>query len=606
MSSYQATEALIDAGDDLVEEIIKSQYNHSHVNSHGQSSNTQHTTTNHCSNYNSTSIESSSEDESNLESNLEDDLYDVYGKKFSKFLNPKFRSIPSSLRPNYKLLFLGIALFITGSSASTASVLDAIVYLICKQDFPSSSSSNIPSFSINSEFNDPRCFAPEISAAVGMFQSYRTTINAIFSSITIPFLSSLSDRFGRRPFFILSTSCSVLSMLITLTCTSFPNVLSYKWILFGSAIEGIGGSVLVMGILLSSYISDSIRENYRAQMLSVSEAIIYGSLAMGPVVGSAFLKLTNHSLTHLFMCSVSLEFSALILIALWLPESRPKFKTQIPAPLLSSSSETNESETASLLNSKSQDLKPWVKQQLYNLKDNLLSPLKAFRLRHIPRNQTRIRLNVYILMFVFSTIVEIGTSVVPLIFIYAKLRFKWTSVENGYFISVLAGSRFSFLALVLPFLLSWFRQHYDHSKKYIDRSDMLFLRFGLIISVAAYALLSRASNGTVFLMTACLFALSSCETPVLKNSLIKFAERGRVAELLGISQFLSRTGSIFVPPLFAWVFHRTVSFRPQLVLELVAGLYVILLISINFLYVGAPKFSGPGENEDDYENVDDN
>lgn len=98
MSSYQATEALIDAGDDLVEEIIKSQYNHSHINPHGQSSNTQHTTT-HPSNYNSTSIESSSEDESNLESNLEDDLYDVYGKSFQNSLIPSLCPYPALYVP---------------------------------------------------------------------------------------------------------------------------------------------------------------------------------------------------------------------------------------------------------------------------------------------------------------------------------------------------------------------------------------------------------------------------------------------------------------------------------------------------------------------------
>lgn len=585
MSTLQTTEALIEVGDDLVEQTITA---------HEQLLHNHH----HSSNYNSTSSQSNpsgldsnvhdSDDhqDSDFESDSDDDLYDVYGNKFPVTLSREFMVVPKSKRPNYKLLFFIIGLYITGFAAVLPSLLDALVYLICHQDFPATSSPIQP-FMSNNGFNDPRCFAPEISAAVGMFQSYQTIINAIFSTFTIPLVSSLSDRVGRKPLLVVSIFLSVLSLSVTLICASFPAKVSYKYILLSSVFEGLGGGMLVMGILLSAYVSDAVREAYRAPILSISEAILYGGLALGPVVGSAFLNMTDHSITSLFMCSIGMELLALLIVIIWLPESRSDKARR------KSISHYNRNRQNSSVNSVSGTSTKYriaetIAEKVGHAKHTLLLPLDTFKLKHIPRHQTRIRFNVYILMCVYSSIIELGTSVIPLIFIYAKLQFKWTSVENGYFISVLAGSKFIVLALILPSLLTWFRQHYDHSKNYIDRSDMLFLRFGLVISFTAYFLLSRAPNGTVFLMTAFLFALSSCETPVLKNALIKFAERGRVAELLGLSQFISKVGSIFVPALFAWIFNKTVSFRPQLVLELVAGILLLLLIAVNFLYVGPP------------------
>lgn len=598
MSAYPATEALIDAGDDLVGQSIN-------PNSSRQQS------------YNSISGSNQDYDPSDNPSgdryhdryhDPPDNLYDLQGNKFPKNLHPRFLSVPESQRPNYKLLFGGIALFITGSAAAIPSILDAVTYLICQQQFPEIA--NPPVSPVNPlrehpGFVNPNCFVPAVQAQVGLFQSYQTTINALFSSLTIPLISSLSDRIGRKTPLLLSSSCTVLSLLITLLCTAFPATVPYKLMLLGSAIEGLGGSVLVMGILLSSYVSDSVRESCRAPMLSISDSIVYGGLALGPLVGSTFLKLTNHSITRLFACSVALEVTFWVTMLIWLPESRLEtgpLDSVLPGPSPGSPGSAGSSDSC-LLSKPSQRTRP-VLSALRRIGTSLLLPLNAFKLPHIPRHHSRIRLNAYILMFVFSSIIEVGTSVIPLIFIYAKLQFKWTSVENGYFISTLAGSRFVVLAIALPSILSWVRRHFHHSARYVDRTDLFFLRFGLVVSFVAYVALSRAPNGTVFLCEAVLFALSSCETPILKNTLMKFAERGKVAELLGLSQFLARAGSIFAPTLFALVFHKTAGYRPQLVLEMVAGIVLCLLVAINFLYVGPPPPAGDvlGEGESQAEN----
>lgn len=578
-------------------------------------------------------------------------IYDAFGNVFPPNLNPEFLSVPVHKRPNHVLLLAGFAFFVIGFAASIPSVLDALSYLICRQNFPESSkggegelfaslSNGQNDWSKMTLFNgmsmangistgyrtqanetrspagfiDPRCFSPDVNAAVGIFQSYQTIINAVFSSITIPLISSLSDRIGRKIPLLLCAFTCILSLVVTFLCTTFPSLFSVNFMLLGSAIEGLGGSVLLIGILLSAYISDTVRETHRAPMLSISDSILYGGLALGPFVGSTFLKMTNHSINGLFLFSIVVELVVLGVFAVWLPESRSErlrkksvshFNQRRKSSAASSSSSSRSGDndaTRPLLRNESAFA--WISNGLKEAKDNLLHPLYAFKLSHIPRSQPRMRLNVYILMATFSIIVEIGTSVMPLIFLYAKLQFQWTSVENGYFLSVLAGSRFIVLAFVLPAILSYTSKNFTHSQKYIDPTDMFFLRFGLFVSVTAYLLLSKAPNGTFFLLATLLFALSSCETPILKNTLMKFAERGKVAELLGLSQFMARVGSILGPALLAIVFQKSAKKRPQLVLELVADVFIVLLIAINFLYVGPPKGVGVDVGEGDGERDD--
>lgn len=570
--------------------------------------------------------------DSELEVNSDDDDYDQDDENEDNGLSPRelrteFQTMPFGIRPNYKLLFAGLAIFITGASATIPSLLDALVFLICKHDFNDNNSpnngnnnnSNLPTpinafmamaqlahssahnHSPNNDnglaFNDPRCFAPQITAAVGMFQSYQTMINAFFGAITIPLISSLSDRFGRKPAFIWSISCTITNLFITLICTSFPEKFSYKLILLGSVIDGIGGGVLIMSVLTSSYISDCVREKYRAPILSISDAIVYGGLAIGPFLGSMLLSATNHSIVLLFSLSILLESIFLFIIIFLLPESRSERARRKSISQFNNFSRKN-STAGSVSRSRSGSVlfdddsethysriifNSWLFDLIVQLKDGVIHPLRSFRLSHIPRHQSSVRANVYILLGVTSTIVEIGTCAAPFIFLYAKTQFHWTSVENGYFVSVLGGSRFLFLALVLPFVLEWFRKNYDHSPRYVDKSDKLLLQIGFLASILCYVLISEARNGGLFLSAAVLFAFGSGGSPILRNALIKHAESGKVGELLGLSQFISRILSIFIPPMIAIVYNKTVSYRPQLILELFGSMYFIMLVLVCFL-----------------------
>lgn len=481
-------------------------------------------------------------------------------------LKQQYLHLPKRQQPSYKLLLFGLALFVTGCIAPLPSILDALVYLICRRENGDVS------------FNDPKCLSTGISAQVGMFQSYQSMLEAVFAAITIPFLSSLSDGVGRRPIFVWGIFCSTTALTVTLACTLFPHVFSYKLLFLSSVISGLGGSVMLMGVITSSYISDSVKERYRASILSITDAIVFSGIALGPVLGSFVLTTFNHSVTTLFGIAIALQLSFMFIVLFLLPES---ITSQKLAEYANAKAKQKDYHNSISLN--------FSARLAYILKEYFLHPMKALKLEHIPKSQNRIRWNVYIVIGLYSILMELSTSVFPLMFLYAKSQFGWTSVENGVFMSVLGSSKFCVLALVLPFCLRWLRNHYDYDSKYVDKSDVLLLRFGLIASFGCYILLSEASSGKVFMMTAMFFALNAMELPIIRNIIIKHSTRERVGEMLGLAQFISRFFSFFCPALFALVYNKSIQYRPQLVFELVAGIFVLMLISISFLHVGEQK-----------------
>ncbi|VVT57116.1 uncharacterized protein SAPINGB_P005542 [Magnusiomyces paraingens] len=590
-------------------------HHHHHHHNHGSTqlllnSTPTTTTTNNTaqSNYNSESDSDNSDDD-------DDDDDDNTNPISSSKLKTEFLALPPSHRPSYNILFLGFTIYVTSFFAIVPSIMDAMVYMICRHDFSSnqgsplspdtlsSSLSSLPSLSSlsssspsssSSHFNDPRCFAPEISAAVGLFQSYQTMISAIFGTITIPMLSSLSDRVGRKPLILWTVSCSLISLVITIACSSLQ--ISYKYILLGAAIEGLGGSTTMISILASSYISDCVKEKHRAPILSISEAMFYGSMALGPFLGSLFLSFFNHKIPLLFGVSVLAQFFFLVLVYFALPESRSArarrnsvthFNNARRRKSMASVGSTNNlipSSTSSFFSSSSSYSSPlW--DAVLALRDSLVLPLKAFGLPHIPRSQPRTRLNVYILLATSSMLLEVIMCIMPILFLYVKTVFSWTSVETGYFVSIIGISKFFGLAVLFPPLLRYLRKHYDHSATRVDRADKLLLRCGIFILATLYLLLAEAPSGHIFLALSFGFVFAGINSPVLRNALIKHAERGRVGELLGLSQFISRAVSVVLPLALAGVYNASVGVRPQLALEVSAAVVLIIFVVINFMSV---------------------
>jgi DHA1 family multidrug resistance protein-like MFS transporter len=130
-----------------------------------------------------------------------------------------------------------------------------------------------------------------------------------------PLWGSLSDRVGRKPILLLGLLGYGLSALLFGLSTQL-------WMLFASrALSGLLSSATSSTAL--AYISDSTSERDRGGGLGMLGAAMGLGLILGPAAGG---WLGGHSLSLPFYVAAGASLLALLLAALWLPESLPAAK----------------------------------------------------------------------------------------------------------------------------------------------------------------------------------------------------------------------------------------------------------------------------------------
>lgn len=553
-------------------------------------------------------------------SSSSDDIDDLDNPNPLKF---EYQALSWRQRPSHITLRVALVVQLIGIMSAVTSQLDAIVYLVCQNHFNQSeplASFPTDGFSLaagnstldgRQSFQDPRCFSSEVSALVSIFQTYMTTVTAILGVVTVPILASLSDRVGRKPIFIWTMTCSILSLLITIACCTLP--VNYRLFLVASVIDGFGGSMFLMVILCCSYTSDCVREQFRAGALSVLDAFVFGGIALGPFFGSLILKASGHNLLILFFFSLMCQVIALTIVIFFLNESRSekeRVKSQGEHLTRKSSfleerrrrrfsahsasyASLNEASTLTEEETFEHELRfSWsleyfiekAREIVHNA--DILGPLRSLNFTHL--HDRRARINAYILVFVQATLSEIIIALMPLVFLYAKTRFGWTSVENGYFISLIGGARFVVLSTLLPFVINFCRKRWPHIPDRVDVVDKRLLQGGLLFSIFGHFLMAESPTGTLLMAAVCVIAFGSGSSPLLRNAVIKHSPADRIGEVLGAASLISRLQNTVVPALFATVYSLTVKQRPQAIIEMVCALEGLMFVLISGLYLQGP------------------
>jgi DHA1 family multidrug resistance protein-like MFS transporter len=135
-------------------------------------------------------------------------------------------------------------------------------------------------------------------------------ISALLELLCSPLWGSLSDRVGRKPILLLGLLGYSLSSLLFGLSTQL-------WMLFASrALSGLLSSATSATAL--AYISDSTSERDRGGGLGMLGAAIGLGLILGPAAGG---WLGGQSLSLPFFIAAGSSLLALLLAALWLPES---------------------------------------------------------------------------------------------------------------------------------------------------------------------------------------------------------------------------------------------------------------------------------------------
>jgi MFS transporter, DHA1 family, multidrug resistance protein len=154
---------------------------------------------------------------------------------------------------------------------------------------------------------DVSCATAAASYYSGMFDS----LSALCACILLPLYGNLSDKFGRKPFLLLTAfACCIPRMALTLPDNLW---IFYSASVLSSALGGDGGPVW------SAYISDTTDHEHRVKAYAAFSAVLMIGVAFMPAAGTWILH--QYGWDTLVYISIVTTALSVFYIALFIPET---------------------------------------------------------------------------------------------------------------------------------------------------------------------------------------------------------------------------------------------------------------------------------------------
>ncbi|XP_072376203.1 probable peptidoglycan muropeptide transporter SLC46 [Diabrotica undecimpunctata] len=221
------------------------------------------------------------------------------------------------------LLFLSFSMILQASIAT-----NLFMYRTCYTilDYPESDCALLG----NTVNNITKELEPKVQPTVNYINMVHNTINNIFPVFVCMYVGTWSDKFGRKPFLLLTISGIILSNISSTLIVYFKNASTW-WFIVSGLPSLISGGFASQFIVISAYLIDVSTEKDRAVRLSAFEMIMGASSFVGNLVSARILYATSYE--AIFMIAVGLQIISLLYTIFFIPESvkAEKKLKQIPS-----------------------------------------------------------------------------------------------------------------------------------------------------------------------------------------------------------------------------------------------------------------------------------
>ena len=473
------------------------------------------------------------------------------------------------------------------------------------------------------------CDSSLISSKASIFSTYLSVIVGIPGLLLIGFYGSFANRFGLKLTLLVPVVGNIFYLLGIYFSLLFPNY-SHLLLTFGSCISGLSGARNTFIMAAFTYVAESSSITERSQLFNILEACIYSSRIVGPLIVGEVTKWFG------FEGSVGVGFFVAFLSFFWIllfvetnpPHSFYLIKTKIlnestteekqkqqltyqniaTTPLLNSLNSLNITNYSNVLRKEEKyvnfdiDISDYsvskieeeekTNLQEYNNEEtsrqNLflrtptldLNPLSTFYavsklfyctgfdLMEGGHNMESLPL-VTIAYFLFFQI-SVGELLIEIF--YQKTIFHFTPMMIGYFGS-LGGIMLVLSMVVLPkFVKVCLR---------LNISDIFWMEGGLWIRVIYYFIFSKIQVGRHLYYLTILLLFCGGITPHSRSYLSKLVGEKNQTQLF-VALAALESIALLLAPLFTAGYSITVSYRPQLMLELITLICIVSAMIIRY------------------------
>lgn len=502
----------------------------------------------------------------------------------------RFRKLPWYRKPSRPLLYSVLALHAFSFTVLFGPLVLLMLESICQYDPTEGQSSGMGMRDVGrflmmvkrmdmgggTPDQGSDCKNPNSQQVLSNIQSFLSLISGLLGFFVSGKLGQMSDIRGR---------VYVLRMLGLLNSFQTLCMIAY-FVWYGGynkflmvlvcSIGHFGGGIMTLISTGNSYLTDIVTDEERTISISWMMSCVYLMLGLGPLIGSAAVKISDGDNKVVLYISFLTGLASLILMF-------TMAETRHPEAMISAHQEiANKSGAVMYHENKIVN----AALSLYYSFISFFKPMKRLWLERSPSGSLVPRINVLTLIFVDLANMAATAGTMSVITLYTVLQFKWTSVEIGYYMSISGFGRAGVLLLVAPLFLKTLQKvfHMEQKSDSLDKMDKACIVSSLVFVFLSSLLLIVWDSSTAVYLSALLQSLSGMVSPTIQGSIIKYSSKTTSGEMFGAMALVRHLAMLILPVTFLQIYSHTVDFWPKFFMYIpFVGSILTLVVSVIFL-----------------------
>ena len=438
------------------------------------------------------------------------------------------------------------------------------------------------------------CDSKELQMNVSQIASITLIYSGIISTLIGGKWGQWSDQYGRIKVFGFMGLIRVIgNFLHLLTLSSW--VPYNKWLIILSAtLNSTSGGMFAFFGNVNSYINDIVEPDDRIFSIGFVTSLMQLTTGLGPLIGSLLVKWYNGNDSIPIFAAIGTGVLFTVLCFTVVVEPRHDMvleyiKEQSTIKQMKLYEEFNNE----IIGSSSFSCILWFKFQKYSKYHltkviDLLAPLKHLWLKGKPSSVKR---NVLLLVAIDIIFGSVMMGIVPSFLLFCTYKYRWESVELGYFISFCGIMNGIILFLSSHYGMNLMKSVFETSSTDVDKLDKVSIGISLVfLTFSNFFIIKFSNHSKIIILFVILRSLSKICSPVTEAAIMKYYKRTgkNTGQVFGAIALLNSLSMLIVPPLLLRIYGVTISIKPELFLYIPLGCCIIALLSCLFLNIHSP------------------
>ncbi|KAF9039314.1 MFS general substrate transporter [Panaeolus papilionaceus] len=510
-------------------------------------------------------------------------------------------------RPSQWWMLALVPLASIAASATIAPRIEVYTYLACREYRQATSHTPLLAIFSQQNFNNildeetPCASDPVVQAAAAKLITVITTVVGVLTCLTVGYWGSFSDRHGRTRVMAISLIAALGADAAYISIVYFYGIFpGGSWFLLASAIlEGLLGGNPAADAAIQSYMADVSDEGSRSRFFSLVMGLTLLSVAIGPTIGSLLISKTQNVLSAFYFAGI-LHLLLLVVALFILPESvteeqRQKSKELYVRDLQRRSSEQEDQSVSASASARLHHLFPFLR------------PLAVFlpsqEKNRSPLRRVKLDWSLTLLALGYGSATT-TMGVLPFKLQYATAIFHWSSVDLGYYLSLMGLTSGAFLILIFPIIVKHFKpkpivielqdpaaitsevvKKEVHSPKF----DLNIVKASLGLNVAVFCFNGLTKSAVVFTVLSMVGSFGLGYGPATQSvALTLYTQQGgvEVGRLFGsLAVVQAICGQFLAPFFFGVLYASTVASHPSTIFFVAAACLALAFICIAAIHV---------------------